>query len=190
MSKGKSPKVKAPTGRLRFADDARATVGPKKLKPYDRKFHDGWYEVVSRFNGGDRVKNIPEVEGHRVFLMGAIDGVVIVEVPPDMSRQARDALGVALSERVRGNVLLVDEHIQFMQLRRASPQEEVRLHAAAKAQAEDTKAAPPDPAHDAGPRPLAASDGDRGDRLEGESAPSRDGGHDEPPRSGEVQHDP
>lgn len=171
---------------------------PKKLKhaqkPWERTGANGWYEVIESFpEGGERVRNVPEAEGHRVFVLGKIEEVVIIEVPDDMPTDARDALGRALSKVLQRNVFLTTERIKFMRLRRANPIEERQLDGIQKE--EKPAALARASGRDDGPRRVDHGDGDRSDRAG--AVPAEDPAHgsaahaeDGDQRSGEIPIDP
>jgi len=155
---------------VRLVEETREKP-PKPKKPYERGFHDGWYEVTEMFpEGGERVRNVAEAEGSRVFVLGQIEGVVLVEVPDDMDTAKRNALGYALSERVKGNVMIVNERIRFMKLKRAAPAEEKRLHENAKEQATNPAPARANPAAHPSAGPVAPRDGGSDPRPDGNAA--------------------
>lgn len=163
-----------------------------KKKGSPRDVHNGWYEVTETFTSPERIRNVQEAEGARVFLLGRIEGVVIVEVPADMpGPAARDALGRALTERLKGSVLIVNESIKFMKLRRATAEQERILYGHTKEEAAAARAASAaaHPIADDGDRSLVAADGALGDRLDGEHAARGDDRHEEDGGSGAHRAD-
>lgn len=78
-----------------------------------------WYELISYFDP-DEIKPVP-VEG-RVFLMGAVNDIPIVEVARDTPEDKLESLAQWLEE-AGIEALVVTEGVKFLRLRPAKPAE-------------------------------------------------------------------
>jgi hypothetical protein len=98
-----------------------------------------WFEVVSCFDPA-RIEHFPYgPNGERAFVLGALDKLLVVEVPRTMDGESIGALGRHLSESGK-EALIVSEGIRFLRLRALSVSEERDIERQIK-EAEDAQRA-------------------------------------------------
>jgi len=141
----------------------------KHARKHSSRRDDGWYEVMDTAVDAKLIpRSVKETDGHRCFVRGPVGQIEIIEVPESMPEVARQALGQRLSS-MGATVLLVNEHIKFYRLRRASAEEKRSLDAFEKQDGEAP--ASPSPGDEAADGAVSGSvthgDGRGGDQPDG-----------------------
>jgi len=107
--------------------------GKKKPKSDTlRQKGDHWYEVVDLFDA-NQIQGI----GDRVFIMGKLDDVVVVEMPKHFTPELAQTLGDRLKRvGITSVCFVVPEGVRFLKLSPLSPVEEAKLDIERKQQLE------------------------------------------------------
>jgi hypothetical protein len=76
-----------------------------------------WFEAIGYFDpAGATLVPVGDAGGPRAFVLGALDDLLVVEIPRDMGATALEAVGTHLAQAGK-HAILVTEGIRFLKLR-------------------------------------------------------------------------
>lgn len=97
----------------------------KRKRPTDiRKPGEHWYELTEYFDP-TKIETLPMKQG-KSYLMGTVNGILVVQVSQDTSAETVQRLGEYLSTHGL-EAVLVSDNIRFMKLRALDAKEERKL---------------------------------------------------------------